>query len=119
MLRAGLRCAAIWSYDLLLCSLPAPEDGPPLTDPMLQARAAMALRLRQALSEQRPLNPTAEFWRVLLEAGFPFVKRELLCRNPSRVQDLADWRPLLIARNCSGVDLIDQDLQRTLRDRTP
>ncbi|HET8995412.1 MAG TPA: rhamnan synthesis F family protein [Acetobacteraceae bacterium] len=37
-------------------------------------------------------NPTLDGWRILLDAGFPFLKRELLRDNPTLVPDLAAWR---------------------------
>lgn len=37
-------------------------------------------------------NPTLDGWRILLDAGFPFIKRELLRDNPTLVPDLAAWR---------------------------
>ncbi|MEW6255145.1 MAG: rhamnan synthesis F family protein [Pseudomonadota bacterium] len=43
-----------------------------------------------------PRNHLQERWRALLDAGFPFVKIELLRDNPHRV-DLGGWRDLLDA----------------------
>jgi DNA-binding GntR family transcriptional regulator len=34
-----------------------------------------------------PLNPTHAFWRQLLDVGFPFVKRDLMARDPSGMSD--------------------------------
>lgn len=40
----------------------------------------------------RPLNPTHFFWDTLVtEFGFPFVKRELLTRNPSGVPNIGSF----------------------------
>lgn len=51
--------------------------------------------MRQAL-RRRPLNSTHLFWRELVEEmGFPFVKTDLLLRNPLGIADDLDWRPLL------------------------
>ena len=48
-----------------------------------------------------PFAPLA----LLLRLGFPFVKRELLGRNPARVADVADW--------------VDEVAKLTPTDRTP
>jgi lipopolysaccharide biosynthesis protein len=36
-------------------------------------------------------NPTLAAWRVLLDAGFPFLKRELVRDNPLRDASVAGW----------------------------
>ncbi|WP_169742710.1 rhamnan synthesis F family protein [Muricoccus aerilatus] len=54
-----------------------------------------AAGMRAAL-RRRPLNSTHLFWRELVEEmGFPFVKTDLLLRNPLGIADDLDWRPLL------------------------
>lgn len=64
LLRAGFAGRAIWPYAAL-------AEGDP--------RAV-------------PLNPTSDLWRPLLDAGFPFIKRELLRRNPTRVPGVGAWQ---------------------------
>jgi lipopolysaccharide biosynthesis protein len=64
MLRAGLVCKAVWPYEI----------GESAAD-----------------KHRRLFNPTAHFWRELLTAGFPFIKRELLHHNPARV-DITGWQ---------------------------
>ena len=45
---------------------------------------------------QRPVNASHVFWRELVEElGFPYVKTDLLLRNPLGLDDAADWRRLL------------------------
>jgi hypothetical protein len=42
-----------------------------------------------------PTNPTHSFWYELVDCcGFPFVKTEVLARNPLRLADIEDWRRL-------------------------
>ncbi len=51
--------------------------------------------MRVAL-RQRPLNATHLFWRELVEDfSFPFVKTDLLLRNPLGIADELDWAGLL------------------------
>jgi hypothetical protein len=126
MLRAGLRCAAIWPYSELIRAVD-PEEmiggyGAPSTlagDPVQKMREAHAMRLRMAFSRNVPLNPTSELWRQLLAAGYPFLKRELLRNNPSRVPGVADWRSAVLSLTDGDVEMIETDLQRQLKNRAP
>ena len=128
LLKAGFKCRAIWPYqslvgqiDLKLLETPKEddEDGPNLADPVVQARRAHALRLRRAVTERIPLNPTSDLWRQLLLARFPFIKRELLRDNPSKVPDVVEWREVVGELSNASLAPIDRDLQRVLKDRTP
>ncbi len=123
LLREGLRCAALFPYPALLARVP-PTRRPGLAeivaeeiDPLVEARATQAGRIRAAAARRIPLNPTSDLWRQLLAAGFPFIKRELLRDNPSRVADLADWREVLGAIAPAALGPIEVDLRRTLRHR--
>ena len=129
-LRVGLRARALWPYRELVQELPALEfpapaeggdvdrDGfPRLMDPIARGRIAHLRHLRGALSVQVPLNPTSDFWRILLRSGFPFIKRELLRKNPTGVGDLADWRDEVQASGGGDLETIERDLQRALRNR--
>ena len=122
MLAGGMRCAALWPYEDLKKMLPpAHTDNDPQTimgtDPVNEMRRGHLTRIRNNIVAATPMNPTAEFWRQLLLAGFPFVKRELLRNNPARIADLGDWRDVL--RTVSDVDMapVDDQLRRELRDR--
>lgn len=48
---------------------------------------------------ERPVNATHVFWRELVEEmGFPYLKTDLLLRNPLGLGDAAGWRCLLPPR---------------------
>lgn len=123
MLRAGMRCAALWCYQDLLGGVgvqgPSDDDADNSSDPFRLMRTQAVQRVRGAAASQIPLNPTADLWRQLLLSGFPFIKMELLHSNPTDVPDVADWRSVL--RELPGADLpvIERDLQRRLRGRAP
>ncbi|MBR0678964.1 hypothetical protein GXW74_00545 [Roseomonas eburnea] len=69
--------------------LPVVFRGIPEDSPVETAMMGRALR-------RLPVNATHVFWRELVEEfGFPYLKSELLLRNPLGVSDLADWRWLL------------------------
>ena len=125
LIRAGLRCAAIWPYADLIARvdpslmMTANDREALANDPSLAARKSHAGRIRHGAVARRPLNPTSDLWRQLLHAGYPFLKRQLLRENPTGVLDIADWR--IEVRDNIGVepDLIDADLKEVLRNRAP
>ena len=40
------------------------------------------------ISQNAALNPTHHFWDLLIEAGYPFIKRELIQKNPAKFPNL-------------------------------
>ena len=46
----------------------------------------------------RPLNLTHTFWAQLLAEGFPFVKKDLILSNPTRVPNLDRFQELVISK---------------------
>jgi hypothetical protein len=124
LLRAGLRCSAVWGYHDLLeqVAMPAGNDEeaePESSDPFRRMRIQAVRRVREAAARQVPLNPTADLWRQLLLSGFPFLKMELLHSNPTEVPDVADWRRVLADLPGADVAVIERDLRRRLRHRAP
>lgn len=126
-LRAGLRACAVWPYaDLVgraLVAVPPlprlPDGEEPPADPIREGLLRQVQRIREAAAARRALNPTADLWCDLLRTGFPFIKRELLQRNPGRVANIATWREVAAAAHAGGIDLVEQDLKLAMRDRAP
>lgn len=137
---AGLRCKAIWPYHAVIQSLRngvalndrAAEDRPDHTvnseqecdprrraDPPARDSRYTTRRILRAAARRAPLNPTADLWRVLIEQGFPFLKRELVRENPSRVPDVADWASVVDEATDFDQDLIIRDCERSLKNLTP
>jgi hypothetical protein len=87
MLERGHRVAALFGYDRVLAAMTAAD------------RAAFGPRFAETDALQRyPLNPTHHLWRVLVErCGFPYLKTELLLRNPNAIPGLDAWRALVPA----------------------
>ncbi len=120
LLAGGLRCAAIWPYravvgEVDISVLEAAESK----DPLQASRRIHTNRIRMASVGRHPLNPAADLWRQLLRARFPFIKRELLVKNPSGIEDLVDWRDEVAKVFGTDIGFIERDLQRALRNRTP
>lgn len=125
LMAAGLRCRALWPYAELLHGLrrvaAAEEEmgGAAAPQGAVPASRANIRRILAVAARQVPLNPTADLWRVLLESGCPFLKRELLRDNPSRVPDVAEWRDALAEAGHADATPILRDLERSLRNRAP
>jgi Rhamnan synthesis protein F len=121
MLRAGFRLAAVWPYETLLADAAAAPRGEAekIADPLLAAGPRHARQIREAIADGMPLNPTSDLWRPLIRRGYPFLKRELLRENPTRVGDLWDWRAVLAEVSEIDPALIRADLARSARNRAP
>jgi hypothetical protein len=123
--RAGLRLKSVWKYEELIHRVnPAwlmeiPENNPGLVsaEPLHRMRFVHAHRIRANAAARRPLNPTSDLWRQLLETGFPFLKRELLRDNPSQIADIAEWREVVERTMGPVPEMIERDLQKVMRNR--
>ncbi|MDD2705187.1 MAG: rhamnan synthesis F family protein, partial [Acidocella sp.] len=111
MLKSGLRCAALWSYESLVRQMTQDELQKLIaeeetelgkTDPIHLTRKVQMLRIRDGVARRVAMNPTSDLWRLLLISGFPFIKRELLRDNPTEVQDVGDW--VEVVRDVLGGD---------------
>ena len=123
LLNAGLRCKSLWPYNELVDQvIKEPSDNQSelaSRDPMVLMRQVACLRLRTAIAHRVPLNPTADLWRQLLQSDFPFLKIELLKRNPTGVPDITDWRSVVANMPIADVELIDRDLKQKIRNKFP
>jgi hypothetical protein len=145
LMRDGFACAAMWSYTDLIRQvnpslIEALTEEKARSDPRVAARRSHGGRILLSLVSRRPLNPTSDLWRQLLQAGYPFLKRQLLRDNPGDVLDIADWRDELLLmklkharlrRNepdwqgaitdeiARETEMIEADLKQTMRKRAP
>jgi hypothetical protein len=62
-------------------------------------------------------NPMLQDWRALLAAGLPFVKRELLRDNPTRVGDAADWAE--VVERIAGAEAVREILADIAAGNSP
>jgi hypothetical protein len=105
LLKAGLTTAAMCPYTQAAFAAEqaarrrlSDEDG------LLDGERAYREALLAAILDGAPLNPTHSFWDVLLtECGSPFIKRELLRKNPVRIPGVAQWEQ--VVGGCEGADL--------------
>jgi hypothetical protein len=123
MVRGGLSLDAIWRYHDLVARVnpewlvKAEDDTPGSGEPMEEMRQIHAFRIRHNAAVRKPVNPTSDLWRQLIQGGFPFIKRELLRDNPSEVTDLNDWRDEVIRQFGAVPEAIEHDLRRVMRNR--
>ncbi len=113
LLKAGFTCRAVWPYQTLVADLGSEllmdrEEGDPnLADPTIKARQHHTRQTRDAVVLRVPLNPTSDLWRQLMQAKFPFIKRELLRDNPTHVPDVAEWRDVVTAQAATNLGAIE------------
>ncbi len=128
MMKGGLRGEALWRYDALVRMIgqadvekyTKQEDGEKRDqDPVQITRKLQVLRIRDAVARRMALNPTSDLWRQLLLTGFPFIKRELLRINPTRVEDVGDWVEVVKETLAADPDPILQDLRTMLKGGAP
>lgn len=127
MLKGGLRCAALWRYDQLIKlvnreafeKLHEEAEQAGKEDPVQFTRKLHMLRIRDAAARRVALNPTSDLWRQLLLTGFPFIKRELLRDNPTRVEDVGDWAEVVREVLAADPEPIILDLRTMLKGGAP
>jgi len=128
MMKGGLRCAALWSYesltklvnrDELERLILAEENDAGKADPIQTNRKIQALRIRDGVARRVALNPTSDLWRQLLLSGFPFIKRELLRDNPTQVEDVSDWAEVVRDVLAGDPEPILLDLRTMLKGGAP
>jgi len=88
MHRRGHRVAALYGYDRLIAAVNAhPAEG---------LAHLVAERAPPPALPNRPLNPVHHLWRPLVSLlDFPFLKIELVRRNPGRLPHIGSWTTLV------------------------
>jgi hypothetical protein len=111
LLHRGHRVAALFGYEAALDSIMGCEPERRYVADLAPQSAALGdapVELRRTLIRW-PLNPTSHLWRGLPRCmGFPFLKTELIRRNPGLLPGVADW-PALVgeAAPCSTDSIRD------------
>lgn len=128
MKAGGIRCAAIFPNATLLDEreldrLERIVDEDNLKrgqNPRLRAEAIHANRiLRYARRERNTLNPSVDLWRQLIRAGYPFLKRELLLRNPTKVTDVFEWQEVVSEALNADPHPLAEEIRRSLGSKLP
>ena len=87
--------AAVFGYDRLAQAAaadPAERQRLAASHKRFQVLATLPTEEAAALLHAWPLNPTHHMWHLLATRfGAPFLKTELILRNPGRLPGVADW----------------------------
>lgn len=124
-LKAGFRPKALCSYlDVRAGAVnrlregagPDSQDGAPhrrsFWDP--------ARRLSEEALVNATLNPMHHFWQDLItDFGCPFLKADLLVRNPVEIPDAYQWKQLVAEQTAYDPGLIESHLYRMAEKRVP
>jgi len=114
MQQRGHQVAALFGYRRLLeAALADPVELAHLADshPLLGELPSLPRSAQLTLLEAHPLNPTQHLWTTLVRRlGFPFLKTELVRRNPGRLPNVAYWPSLVTAEAPCPAPLIQAHL---------
>ena len=104
MLKAGLTARALCPYGVAAQYAKATALARLGRPALLMSEEKRYLEfLVNAITYRQSLNPTHFFWDVLItQCGMPFIKRDLLRRNPARIPGLLDWEDVV-----GGLDVAD------------
>ena len=128
MARGGARCAAIFPNAALLDEreierLERVIDEDDLwrgQNRRIRAEAIHASHiLRCTRRRTTALNPSVDLWRQLIQAGYPFLKRELLLRNPTRVADVFEWEEVVSEALHADPHPLAEEIRRSLGAKLP
>ncbi len=100
MRQRGHLVAALFGYERVLAAVlaqPSARAGLAACHPALRQLEALGPEARLALLHRQPLNPTHHLWLPLVRLfGFPFIKTDLVRRNPAQLPGVEAW-PSLVA----------------------
>jgi hypothetical protein len=103
MRRRGHRVAALFGYDRLVRAAvadPAERERLTWSHARMQDLKSLPADQASALLHEWPLNPTHHLWHVLTtKFGDPFVKTELVLRNPGRLPGVDQWPDVVPAES--------------------
>lgn len=119
--RDGLRCRAVYAYrDIVKAILKAVWEGNLLNGETLPPERRSYLRqIVAAMSMGAPMNSSHAFWDFLIgNWDFPFLKRELIVKNPMKVPHLVEWERLVNEATEYDSDLIVRHLEVSLKNRS-
>ena len=110
MRRRGHRVAAVFGYERLIRAVladPAERERVMASNWHLRGLDRLSDDQGSALLDDWPLNPTHHLWHVLAARfDFPFLKTELVARNPGRLPDIAEWPSVVRADSPCQIQML-------------
>jgi lipopolysaccharide biosynthesis protein len=121
MLRAGLKCKALFPYRQAAADIAHAYNAGEFSDQTLEPHMQSFFeKVFRRVERGAPVNPMHEFWDHMIGGlRCPFIKRELLARNPARIPHVYLWERLIRSTSPYDTDLIVRHLQIVARDRAP
>lgn len=119
--RAGLHCRAAFPYRQAAAALvEAVVDGNIIGDALQDpVRKRFIQQVFQTINSGVPVNGTHFFWDYLIaQMEFPFIKRDLLQKNPARIPLLNYWERVIKNSTDYDTDLILRHLELSLKNRS-
>ncbi|NJL72016.1 MAG: polysaccharide biosynthesis-like protein [Candidatus Competibacteraceae bacterium] len=119
MLAANLRVKALYPYRMCAAALAdAVIQHGALGDQVDATRQDYIRMLYRLIIAGRPVNSTHFFWDYLIaNMGFPFIKRELLQRNPAHIPLLTYWERVVRENSIYDTSLITRHLEMRNKNR--
>jgi lipopolysaccharide biosynthesis protein len=117
LLKSGFRLRALYPYRELTACVTSRlmEDFESKKHPLL---ADYAKHVLQTIDLGYPLNPTHYFWEALvLDFKCPFIKRDLLEKNPVGTPMLTHWHNAITGTSDYPIEYIEEYLQEASRNR--
>jgi Rhamnan synthesis protein F len=117
LVKQGFRLRALHPYRQLIEAVMAQSLAPavPGSHPL---RDGFLASLLQQINAGNPVNPTHYFWEYLvISLACPFIKRDLLEKNPVGVPFLGNWRTAVASASDYPIEYIEEYLQEASRNR--
>ena len=118
--RAGLRCRAAFPYRQAAAALiEAVVEHNVAGDGLDPVRKTFIQQVFRTINAGVPLNGTHFFWdHLIAQMEFPFLKRDLLQKNPARIPLLNYWERVVKQSSTYDTDLILRHLELSLKNRS-
>lgn len=119
LMRAGLRGAALFSAREASRMVVDQVGVGALSDPAVDKTSKTYLdRMHDVVASGGALNISHFFWdRLIMQMGCPFLKRELIEKNPVAAPYVGRWQEVIGGVSDYDTDLIVRHLELTLKNR--
>ncbi len=119
LMRGGLPCTALYKYRSATAAFIQPRlpSDMPAHRVMRDNQRKYITAITGTIEGGGPLNIMHHLWEQILRMGCPFIKRELLAKNPMGVPTAHQWQKTIEAVSDYDTDLIVRHLEATLRNR--
>jgi lipopolysaccharide biosynthesis protein len=115
LLKAGFRLRALNPYRDLTGAVLARSLSDAERHPLIEKHSTEVVKI---INAGIPLNPTHYFWDDLVTVfSCPFIKRDLLEKNPVGIPLLGNWRTVIASVSDYPVEFIEEYMQEASRNK--